>query len=321
VETLSAIAVQTFAVFCLLCAYPVRWVRTITLDVIELLRALVLVFSVFALLIACAPAQTIRSTQTSYIYIIPQVSAPLPVSPIRTSKKGIGLAYDNFTDDAQNVGASWCYNWSVRGVCGNPQIEFVAMIWGRVIPQTIEAEWILGANEPDISTQANITPEAYAGIWREIEARFADKKLVAPVPSQQDLTWLVHFRDAYVARYGQPPRLDALALHCYASHAAHCQVYAEWMIGRARAWNVPEVWLTEFGIWKCLNPQSYLAEIRNLVAWLEDEPMIARYAIHTNRATMNEWWMYGLPPDCNPSLFDFASGERTLIGEVYAGAQ
>jgi hypothetical protein len=40
-----------------------------------------------------------------------------------------------------------------------------------------------------------------------------------------------------------------------------------------------------------------------------------------HRATMREWWMYGLPEDCNPSLFDFATGALTPIGAVYAGAQ
>jgi hypothetical protein len=197
------------------------------------------------------------------------------------------------------------------------------MVWGRDVPATlpVPVKWLLGANEPDVETQSNIAPEEYAIIWREIEGRFTNQKLAAPVPSQLDQTWIARFRDAYIARYGHLPRLDALTVHCYVATAEHCWVYLSWMVDRANEWGVPEVWLTEFGIWKCLNQDHYLAEIRNLVAWLEDEPMIARYAIHTNRATMNEWWMYGLPPDCNPSLFDFASGERTLIGEVYAGAQ
>ena len=224
---------------------------------------------ILACTVACAEDNRAASTRAPYPppyqYRLTFIAAPQPIVPIRTAKKGIGLAYPEFRDDAQNAGASWCYAWMPSGECGHADIEFVAMIWGRVIPQTIGASTILGANEPDLESQANIAPVDYVEIWREIEARFAGKKLIAPAPSQQDLTWLVRFRDAYVARYGQPPRLDALALHCYVSHAAHCQVYVEWMIARAAEWGISEVWLTEFGIWKCLNPRNYLTEIRNLV--------------------------------------------------------
>jgi hypothetical protein len=284
----------------------------------------VIVLLTIALLCARAADVVVRLVreQESQTYL-PSINVPLPLVPVRTTKKGIGLAYPNFADDARNAGASWCYNWSPGGSCGDDSIEFVAMVWGRSIPAIlpVSVKWLLGANEPDVETQANVTPEAYVEIWREIEGRFGDKYLAAPVPSQLDQTWIVRFRDAYIAHYGYPPRLDALTLHCYVATADHCWVYVSWIIDRAREWNIGEVWLTEFGVWKCLNTAGYLSEIRKLIERMEDEPMVARYAIHTNRTTMLEWWMYGLSPDCNPSLFDFETGARTLIGEVYARAQ
>ena len=133
----------------------------------------VIVLLTIALLCARAADVVVRLVreQESQTYL-PSINVPLPLVPVRTTKKGIGLAYPNFADDARNAGASWCYNWSPGGSCGDDSIEFVAMVWGRVIPQTISASVILGANEPDIESQSNIAPEEYAVIWREIETRF-----------------------------------------------------------------------------------------------------------------------------------------------------
>jgi hypothetical protein len=44
VETLFAVSVQVFALLCLVCAYPVRWVRTIARDVLAFAKSVATLF-------------------------------------------------------------------------------------------------------------------------------------------------------------------------------------------------------------------------------------------------------------------------------------
>ena len=87
--------------------------------------------------------------------------------------------------------------------------------WDRPVPQVGgNSPYILGFNEPDLSSQANLTPQRAAVLWRRIEQAYPHRLLVSPAVSCGDLYWLVRFRSAYRELYGTWPRFDVLAACC-----------------------------------------------------------------------------------------------------------
>jgi hypothetical protein len=263
---------------------------------------------------ACAPIQPRAVEPREYVYSLTYIASPAPIVPIRTDKKGIGLTYGNAID-ATNAGASWCFNWSINGDCGDA--EFVPMAWCGV-PSALpsETETLLTANEPDRDDQCNQSPEVYAETYRAIEEKFPNVNLVAPSISQLGFEWLEQFRAAYITRYGNPPRMDALAIHCYATIAQGCIDITERAIMLADAFDIESVWVTEIALLACADGIDFLNEARTLLEWLEDNPRVARYAWFAARIRGNEWW--SMPSQCIAPLFDFETGRHTAIGELYA---
>lgn len=235
-------------------------------------------------------------------------------SPGYSPKKGLAAACTEPVApgrsewDALKVGASWLYNWSVNPPIISPNIESIPMIWDEHYihgPIGGNSSYLMGFNEPDYPGQAELTPEEAAPLWREIEALYPDKKLVSPAPSQLDIEWLVRFRVVYRNLYGENPRLDVLAAHCYESFS-YCQSHLLWYENMARQWNIPEVWVTEFN--SVRRPAS---EMQQLVEWMESEPEITRYAFFTN-STPNTY-------NCFPhitTLFD-VEGNLNQVGLWY----
>lgn len=220
-------------------------------------------------------------------------------------KKGLAntLHAGMHPEDAIVVGASWEYFWwnqapVVDGIESVPMIDTPAAmsipVWGN-------SPWLMGFNEPEIETQANVTPERAAQLWHTIEVSHADRLLVSPAPVQ-DEEWISKFRSVYYDRYGRHPRLDALAVHCYLSSASDCIEWVGRFIDKARAWGIGQVWVTEFAF---ADPN----EIEAFVKWMEAEPMIARYAIFVNRMDAGQWGEFALLDN---------TGALTSMGSMYA---
>lgn len=225
--------------------------------------------------------------------------------PVASIKKGLAntLHSGAHPEDAIAVGAAWQYFWwnqatIVDGVESVPMIDTPAAM---DIPVSGNSRWLMGFNEPEIATQANITPEFAAQLWHMIEISHADKLLVSPAPVR-DEEWLSRFRDSYHKRCGEYPRLDAMAVHCYLPGASDCIEWIMRFIDKARAWGIGQVWVTEFAF---ANPN----ETEAFVQWMEAEPMIARYAIFVNRMDAGQWGEF--------ALLDNA-GRLTGMGRMYA---
>jgi hypothetical protein len=240
----------------------------------------------------------------------------LPLIQTTPPKKGIALTY-GVCADATTEGAVWQYQWGPNpGNC--PGVENIPMI--RDITDTTKpiagnSQWLMGFNEPDLASQANITRADAAVFWRQIEANNPTRRLLAPVPSQVYPAWIVDFRNAYLAKYGSPPRLDALAFHCYAYTASFCIQLAKTFEQWAGQWNVPEVWVTEFGLMSCPNspPDPALQEARTFITWIENEPMITRMAWFAARIKGTEGW------GCNNPLIDWNANAPSAFGSMYLG--
>jgi hypothetical protein len=108
-----------------------------------------------------------------------------------------------------------------------------------------------------------------------------------------------------------------LAVHCYQNSAEACEGLVRWYENKARAWGVPEVWVTEFSFFSCngWGLDYALAEAGKFRAWLDAEPMVRRFAWFQARYKGNEPWSFG--PECNTSLVNWTTGDLTVFGEAY----
>ncbi len=229
----------------------------------------------------------------------------LPLIFASGSKKGLDISrWDFCLTDLAATGSVWYSDWypqTPMQAC--PQFEGVPMV-DRAENLLIEvignSPWLAGFNEPDQSGQANLSPETAAVLWRLIEMAHPDKLLLSPAPSDQHPEWLAQFRQAYIARYGDEPRLNAIAVHCYLSEL-QCESYVQQRIDEAHQWGIERVWVTEFAF---VNS----ADLARFGHWLESNPAVARYAVYTARATRTE--------DAAIALFD-STGHLTEMGQIY----
>jgi hypothetical protein len=79
-----------------------------------------------------------------------------------------------FAPTASSPGISWWYNWSNQSPGGTPPIDFVPMIWGGgSLGESIPAgsQFVLGFNDPNSKSQANLTAQQAAADWPQVEAR------------------------------------------------------------------------------------------------------------------------------------------------------
>lgn len=211
-----------------------------------------------------------------------------------------GVSENEFQFKAQMAalapGVSWFYNWgnSVgRYLADETSLEFVPMCWnGSYNAESIrtycaahpEVKYLLGFNEPNFTNQANMTPEAAAAKWPEVQALAAELglKLVAPAlnyspnpPYQSPTAWF----DEFVALVGKDA-FDYLAVHSYGGFNVMRDLATTFHDRYGK-----DVWVTEFCYWpeegnpnSTVSPESQVAVMMQSVEWLEKTPWIHRYA-------------------------------------------
>lgn len=247
----------------------------------------------------------------AFLPIIFSVSAPaIPL------KKGVPLTYDD-CPSVSTMKAYWEFSWDPTPPnCAG--VENVPMIWGAVdmdTPLGGNSDWIMGFNEPDTAWQANLSPAQAAALWRQIEQRYPTRKLLSPVTGN-DPNWLPNFRDAYISAYGTAPRLNGLAMHCYAWYASQCIPRTQQLETLASTWGATEVWVTEFSFATTSpsSPDRSLQEQQLYIDWMVAERGVTRYAWFASKIQGNEWWIMNafLTP-----LVDWSTGQPTQYGSIY----
>jgi hypothetical protein len=247
---------------------------------------------------------------------------------VRACKRGVAYNREQAGDAKLFGGAlSWWYDWGANpdaaalAALEAAGAEFVPMIWSgpprrdidvqaliRGIPRS--AKYLLGFNEPNFGSQANLTPEQAAAAWPKLEeiARARNLKLVSPAPNycggncnQTDpFAWL----DAFFAAC-TGCQVDYVAFHWYA-----CSIEAlKTMLGRYAKYKKP-LWITEFA---CLDdPGDHSAAgqrayMDKAVALLESDPQVFRYAWFIGRSSQ-------------PGAIDLfgAPGALTPLGSAYS---
>ena len=267
----------------------------------------------------------------------PQAFQPqsIQAQSIQAKSAKRGLAYDltNAPDLAALApGVNWWYNWSPSPNGGVPTdynaryaMDFVPMIWNgnfdtadvesriRANPQ---AKYLLVMNEPNLTDQANLTPNQAADVWPRYEqvARDTGVKLVGPAMNWGTLSgyndpvvWLDAFYAAYRSKNGnRDPRIDYLAFHWYDYGLAG-------QLDRLKKYGKP-FWVTEFSNWHSGNDGAQIdtlakqkAQMADMVATLEGRADVFRYAWYTGRIGNDAHFI---------SLLG-ANGQLTELGQYY----
>jgi hypothetical protein len=222
---------------------------------------------------------------------------------------------------------SWYYNWmqSADAPCSSPSVggEFVPMIWGHAGAEQSSAgitsaistmvskgyKTVLGFNEPDNTTQSNISVATAISLW----PAFNNPAIQIGAPGAQANTTGVAWSTDFIAQVNANPslRVDFIAIHWYGWNAGSCEANASTLEGHIRKiealpGNRP-LWLTE---WGCLNNSDTgsaavtLAHVTGAVAMFARHPRLERYA----------WYPWAGPTHALANT----DGSLTALGAYYA---
>ncbi|MBN2718966.1 MAG: glycoside hydrolase family protein [Deltaproteobacteria bacterium] len=255
--------------------------------------------------------------------------------PSRSCKRGVAYGHHAPADMAAlSPGVSWWYNWyyAPDSELGDDWqkhgVTFVPMWWGDKIP-FIDVEngvpsktgAILGFNEPNFFSQANLSAGDAAALWPQLQAFADENDLAIGAPavnfcgggchSTGPVAWLNEFFDACT-----DCRVDFIAVHiyveCNADSPGLSENRAQWLINHMEmyidAFDRP-IWLTEFACSGNPSLDEQKAFLVDAVDWLENEPRVARYAWFAGRADNM----------ANVDLLG-VEGQLTALGESYVNA-
>lgn len=244
-------------------------------------------------------------------------------------KRGVAYGHHSMADFAAlSPAVSWWYNWAFvpdqaleDGGYLPLDVEYVPMIWGAGSDRSAastdipdDARVLLGFNEPNFGSQANLSAQDAADLWPELE-QIADARgldLVSPAVNfcggDCQETDPFQYLDDFLAAC-QGCRVDALAIHIYVGCNAGGENHAEWLINHVETYKSrfsQPLWLTEFACDDATSEQEQIAFLQDAVEFLESDARIARYAWFSGRFD-------GIP------YVDLlgADGQLTALGERY----
>ena len=205
-------------------------------------------------------------------------------------------------------------------------MDFIPMLWKDFKAADIEAvltgdpsiKYLLLMNEPNLTDQANLTPQAAAQLWPSYEAVAAKTgvKLVGPAITwgtmagyADPVVWLDAFYAAYkAANANRAPQIDYLAFHWY-DYGLKDQ------LDRLLKYGKP-FWVTEMANWHNGDGSAQIdsvakqkVQMAEMVKLCEDRTDVFRYAWFTGR------W----DNDTHFTSLLGANGQLTELGQYYMG--
>ncbi|CAM9119621.1 unnamed protein product, partial [Ectocarpus fasciculatus] len=234
--------------------------------------------------------------------------SPVAIEPTECqSKRGVSFDFKDADDlDALAPGMSWWYNWSPAMITSEVKVaqsasgcEYIPMIWGEKdldstrlanLDSLDQSSYMLGFNEPNFGSQANLTPQEAAALWSTVksEAATLGAEIVSPAVNfcggdctkEDPYEWLDEFFSACEGIDGGC-EVTAIAVHIYT-----CEVrYLNKIIYGYLKYDLP-IWVTEFA---CADDAAYMTEasqaayLADALRLLELHPSVARYAWFTGR--------------------------------------
>jgi hypothetical protein len=245
-------------------------------------------------------------------------------------KRGVASARFLSSDPAvlERIQPAWAYDWSWQAPAQAPGIEWVPMVWGAGSVTSIaihaltadrrsgRARFLLGFNEPDSGSQANMTPEQAAALWPRLES--TGLRLGSPAPAVPDDGWLSRFMAIARTRH---LRVDFIALHFYQDFTDPQAVHElrSQLISIHRRYGRP-LWITEIGAldiraWgehmhSAPSTALAIAYLRRLLPMLDGLGFVQRYAWFTDFCAG--------APGCPYSALVNRSGTPTALGRLYS---
>lgn len=213
----------------------------------------------------------------------------------RSEKRGVSYGFQLMEDvDLLSPGVSWFYNWgndipsALDQATKAKGMDYFPMTWNgnfnkdkiRAYKQKHpECEYLLAYNEPNLTDQANMTPEEAAAIFPEVLALATElnMKLISPAMNYGTLAnysdpikWLDEF-------FALVPlsNFDGIALHSYMAVPSSFKSYVD----RFKKYN-KKIWMTEFCAWEpsISNANQQIKYMSDVVNYMEGHPDIFRYA-------------------------------------------
>ena len=201
--------------------------------------------------------------------ILPGQTKTTPNKPASTGSLGFakrGVAYNdanmaNAFASTCGKNCGWTYNWGSSAPNLNTDKEFIPMLWGDLPVHTSHwdqdaqtaiqngAKAFFSFNEPDMISQANMSPGAAAAAHGKYMSKYADQVLIGS-PSvtnsgskDQGIDWLKQFMSACDATQGC--QVDFCNVHWY-SEAQYSESLFTHLEAAKNACGGKPVWLTEF---------------------------------------------------------------------------
>jgi len=214
----------------------------------------------------------------------------------RTSTKR-GAAYNDVstvTPLAETGTVSWAYNWVFTTDTGLPSgIEYVPMLWGTSFfggwlsgIETIlssGSDYIMGFNEPDMASQANMSPSEAAGYYMQYITPFSGSaKLISPAVTSsssdgEGLSWFEEFMTDCSSC-----NITGLAVHWYGDSIDDFTSFVDDAVSTASTYGLEEVWITEFALSADTSgvvDQSTTADfVTQAVTYMDAQSSVTRYA-------------------------------------------
>jgi Glycosyl hydrolase catalytic core len=222
----------------------------------------------------------------------------------RHSKRGIAIPWDFspshfaiYLSAFESGKLSWLSNWEMwqpKGLppcvpyvpqcrTGNEANQIHSYLSGYLSNAMVE-DVLLGFNEPDMESQANLSPQDCAKLWTEhvitLRPKWTGKfgsPAVSNAPGPKGICWL---QDFFAALGGVEVSLvDFVALHYYGTDVEHFKAY----IREAHELFKKPIWLTEFACtnWNPACPvaeDQALAFMREALKFLDEQVYVERYA-------------------------------------------
>ena len=253
-----------------------------------------------------------------------KTKAPVPATAT-SAKKGVGTwQFDGIKGALDDVGAGWYYNWSPDNdsMPGPSDVEFVPMVWGKanVTDATLakvkrEGDVLLGFNEPDMPSQANMSVEDALAAWPKLQA--TGMRLGSPAVAYGGDTpggWLDRFMKGAKAKN---LRVDFITLHWYGSDFSDAAAgqFLGYVDAVHKRYGLP-IWVTEYGLINFSGSPKYpsaareVAFIKGSTKGMESRSYVERYA-----------W-FGLPAVGDSADFGLYRDARTPTeaGKAYKAA-
>jgi Glycosyl hydrolase catalytic core len=199
-----------------------------------------------------------RAALTAFTVPAPLVRSAGGTAAARNAKKGVSAwSFPGARTALSKSGVSWYYTWATNhsGISTPKGVSFVPMIWGAgsvttaSLKQAKQAGHVLLAfNEPDMSSQSNMTAAQALSLWPKLMA--TGMRLGSPAVAFGGDTpggWLDQFMHGAAARHY---RVSFITLHWYGGDFTTGAAVSQLKSYIQAVWNRyhKPIWLTEFAL-------------------------------------------------------------------------